>query len=369
MEREPNEKDKPSRRLPDSSLPATKQESRLAEERSPEPTSRSLDTHNLAAPKNSEFSLQEPSLPESYGETSLVIAAVDPCIIHCQWDVSPGDFQNAKQTLGVGHHDFWPVVRMHEVGSGTLNGGSLPGSFDVDVQLQARNWYVRSCAPDRTYRADLALRREDGSFVIIASSNQVHTPPAAPSTQTDESWAPIRLDPRPPIAAGAITPQPALAQPPNIVPQPALRLLPETEEVTKRSPAPQVDTRRKIRLRSDVPGSPKPMLAELRSETERDQTTPQREENQQQPQVQAARATDPKPEMRSAFVDFFPGYHPAPEFYAPDFPLRPTASPNPLHEGVLRQTKNQITVESSDSFDLTSLNERSFSPGTSSHPK
>jgi Domain of unknown function (DUF4912) len=274
----------------------------------------------------------ESSLPESYGDTSLVAVPVNPFEVHCQWEVAPADIEKARQALGVGHQEFWPVLRIQDVG------GAAP--FDVEIDLQARNWYVRSCAPDQTYRAELALKSEDGSFVVVASSNAAHTPPATPSTHADESWAPIRLDPRPPL--NQVPPMPPaglqneplffgerdMAKPPGSLP------IDMRDDVRSTYVALYGDQERKepelllpnqfsvpIDLRAEVPSA-----ADLDREQEHEES-------------ERIRAMGASPTSASAGLAF---------------------------ESVLHKTLNPAAMKSEELFDLTSLNERSFSPGASS---
>jgi hypothetical protein len=285
----------------------------------------------------------EPSLPESYGETSLVAVPVNPFEVHCQWEVAPADIENARQALGVAHQEFWPVLRIQDV-------GGAAASFDVEVDLEARNWYVRSCTPDQTYRADFALKSEDGSFVVVASSNPAHTPPATPSTQADESWAPIRLDPRPPL--DPVPPMPPaglqneplffferdMAKPPGSLP------IDMREDVRSTYVALYGDQERKepelllpnqfsvpLDLKTEVPSE----LAGLYREQESGESKRVR--------VVGADAT-----LASAGLAF----------------------ESVLHKGSVSDTPvNPAAMTSEELFDLTSLNERSFSPGASSGTK
>lgn len=137
----------------------------------------------------------------SGGETTLVVVPVDPYVVHCQWEVAPADIESAQRALGVGEQEFWPVLQFYDVTNAAREEAPRELSFAVEVQLQAGNWFVRSCAPDRAYRADLALKGEDGSFAVVASSNPIQTPPSVPSSYADEHWLPIRLDPRQPESA------------------------------------------------------------------------------------------------------------------------------------------------------------------------
>jgi hypothetical protein len=145
---------------------------------------------------------------KGHEETTLVAVPVDPYVVQCQWEVVPADIESARRALGVGEQEFWPVLQFYDVTNATRKEAQRDFSFAVGVQLQAGNWFVRSCAPDRAYRADLALKAEDGRFVVIASSNPVQTPPSAPWSYADEQWLPIRLDPQQPESA---TPMRSLA--------------------------------------------------------------------------------------------------------------------------------------------------------------
>jgi hypothetical protein len=158
------------------------------QEKSPLPPAPAPEPESFAS------AAEEPSaLLESCEKTSLVAIPVDPYVVHCQWEIAHADLDHAKRALGVDEDEYWPILRFYDVTSGDQT-GRYP-SFTVDVQLGAGNWYVRSCSPERSYRADLALKREDGSLAVIASADRVETPPSAPSSYADEHWLPIRLGP------------------------------------------------------------------------------------------------------------------------------------------------------------------------------
>jgi hypothetical protein len=271
---------------------------------------------------------------------------VNPFEVHCQWEVAPADIENARRALGVGHQEFWPVLRIQDVGGAAPEGAA----FDVEIELQSRSWYVRSCAPDQTYRADLALKSEDGSFVVVASSNAVHTPPVTPSTHADECWAPIRLDSRPPWNAVPSMPPAGLqnellssgerdmAKPPGSLP------IDMREEVRSTYVALYGDRERQepeplswhqfslpIDLRTEVPSE----LADLYREQEYEES-------------ERVRAVGADATFVSAGFAFESVLH---------------------KESVPHKPATPVAMKPDDLFDLTSLNERSFSPGTSSGMK
>jgi hypothetical protein len=140
------------------------------------------------------------------GNTTIVAIPVDPYVVHCQWEIAPADLEAVKRALGVTEHEYWPALQFYDVTDSPGNDVPPSPSFSVDVQLAAENWYIRSCAPERCYRADLVLKREDGSLAVIASSDRVETPPSGPSNYADEQWPPIRLSPPLPENAPPIEP-------------------------------------------------------------------------------------------------------------------------------------------------------------------
>jgi hypothetical protein len=155
----------------------------------------------------------DPSLPaeelfsvptQSTAGTTLVAVPVDPYVVHCQWNIESADIERAKRELGVREGEYWPALRFFEVSDAPHHDQARSPAFSAEVQLEAGNWFVRSCSPERVYRADLVLKTEDGSFRVVATSNPVETPPSVPSHHSDAGWQPIRLHPRLPQSAALL---------------------------------------------------------------------------------------------------------------------------------------------------------------------
>jgi hypothetical protein len=121
------------------------------------------------------LSLEEGELPESYGETRVVLLAVDPNLVHAYWNVAPDKLREAKSRVG---ESSQAVLRFYEAGA----------RFDVDIDLGPRNWYVPLWSAGKSYYVDLGLRGEGGSFVQLARSNVVHTPRAMPVVEVGERF-------------------------------------------------------------------------------------------------------------------------------------------------------------------------------------
>jgi hypothetical protein len=114
--------------------------------------------------------LEPGELPTSYGKNRLVLLPVDPYLMYTYWELAT----DPPPTAGAR-----AVLRFHESPSSLSMEISRP--FDVDIDLGAGNWYVHLWSPDKLYQADLGLRGDDGSFVVLAHSNQVRTAPTRPA--------------------------------------------------------------------------------------------------------------------------------------------------------------------------------------------
>ena len=301
------------------------------------PPGESPDQHAPATEPESPASVSDaPStLPESYGETTLVAVPVDPYVVHCQWEIASADLERAKRTLDVGEEEFWPVLRFYDVTNAAPDESSRHASFAVEVQLQAGNWYVRSCGPDRSYRADLALKREDGSFVVVASSNLAHTPPSTPSTHADEHWSPIRLDPRQAESAAPVGPPLKFPDEP--------------------SSSAQSDMAPPSRLPIDMSEEVRSALAALYGEQ-------QRGAPESALRSQLSLPIDMQEEVRSILTKLYEGSRRE----IPPLASHPFSAQEFSFERVLREYGASLEIRPGALADLTELNERSFASGISS---
>jgi len=126
---------------------------------------------------------EEGALPDSYGETRLVLLVVDPHLVHTYWEVAPAKLREAQTRAG---DSAEAVLRFYEAA----------GSFDVNVDLGPRNWYVPLWSAGRSYYTDLGLKDAEGNFFQLARSNVVVTPRTLPVVEAAD----------PPCAVPAPTP-------------------------------------------------------------------------------------------------------------------------------------------------------------------
>ena len=158
--------------------------------------------------------LEKGELPESYGRTKVVAMPVSPYLVHVYWDLRPDQPAGAPASL-----------RFHETGSGA--------SFDVKIDLAAKNWYVHLWSPEKQYTVELMVNRESGP-AALARSNPVETPRAWPVAEVRESFTRVPPPPVEPV-------QPAASVLPQTAPQlPAPVLAPSEPRESVLPPAPAV---------------------------------------------------------------------------------------------------------------------------------
>jgi hypothetical protein len=133
-------------------------------------------------------------LPESYGRARVTLMVVNPYLLHAYWDLGltklPPDTQSA-------------VLRFQENSLSRHCPGAVADpprhTFDVEVDLRTRNWYIHLGSPAKSYQANLGVKTSAGQFVPLAHSNSLNTPRAWPvadlSPQVSE-----RLSNRAPLA-------------------------------------------------------------------------------------------------------------------------------------------------------------------------
>jgi hypothetical protein len=168
--------------------------------------------------------VDEGELPESYGRTRLVMLSASPYRVHAYWEVTPDALADAKRKMGNPSNPASTVLRFYEAASANGAGHDAAGWFDVEVDLETRNWYVQLWSADRSYRAELGLRGVGGRFVRLAGSNPVSTPRAWPKAELEEHF--VRVG-GPPQRAEAVPP-PAFVKP--LRPKPEIRLAPAAVE-------------------------------------------------------------------------------------------------------------------------------------------
>lgn len=135
-----------------------------------------------------ELLLEPGDLPDSYGETRVVLLPIDPYMVHVYWEISFGELEKARHRFGDEHERSQPVLRFYDVTNIIFDCTNAHSSFDIDINLQAKNWYVHLWSPEKSYFVELGLKTKDSRFFPIARSNVAGIPPAWPAPKADERY-------------------------------------------------------------------------------------------------------------------------------------------------------------------------------------
>ena len=159
-------------------------------------------------------------IPDRYGRTELALMVMDPLHLFAYWEVTPESLRQAQDALGAEMEGARAVVRFYDISLIHFDGANAHHTFDIDIGLEARGWYVPVWIAEKSYCADLGFVARTGRFHAIARSNVIHTPRAGVSARTDERWMRVKFVRRR---------KPDRARPLEFVPAPELprRLSPE----------------------------------------------------------------------------------------------------------------------------------------------
>ena len=133
------------------------------------------------------LALETGDLPSLDQGTSVVLMAVDPYHVHAYWTVAASRIEAARTLLADDAAEPQAVLRFHDLTGPGFDGVNAHSSFDVDVYIPSKNWYVHLWSPEKRYCVDLGLRGKDGRFVALARSNVVDTPPVWPRAAVEEA--------------------------------------------------------------------------------------------------------------------------------------------------------------------------------------
>ncbi|MEI6631340.1 MAG: DUF4912 domain-containing protein [bacterium] len=127
-------------------------------------------------------------IPWGYGEDRAVLQVRDPWWLHAYWEITGATFDNLKARLGDTFYSSKMVIRVYDVSDIIFNGSNAHRFFDIEINLEANNWYIDTGGPGRSWCVDVGLRLPNGDFITIVRSNTVRTPSEGPSWITDEEW-------------------------------------------------------------------------------------------------------------------------------------------------------------------------------------
>lgn len=118
-------------------------------------------------------------LPLDYGGSKLILIARDPYCIYACWYITAEDIEKVKKKIGEDRFkESRFVIRMYDVTLINFDGKNANYTFDIDIDINANNWYIHLWRDNVSYCADLGVVTPKGDFYPIVRSNFVVTPHA-----------------------------------------------------------------------------------------------------------------------------------------------------------------------------------------------
>lgn len=152
----------------------------FAEEFFPESHGKENDSVNYKWKGNLEGGTTREELPHTYQETNLMLLVKNPTCIYAYWD------------MPIKWEEGMTVLRIYEAGAFQKE-HDLKHLFDIEIFLEAKNWFFDVPKENCSYYAELGRRMSDGKFTPLLKSNIVKTPRASISTAIDENWIPCDI--------------------------------------------------------------------------------------------------------------------------------------------------------------------------------
>jgi len=149
------------------------------------PTRGRGDRYALGAQPKYELPSDMGELPEAYGTGTLFVTARDPHWLYANWDFTDEQLREHNKSAKGGHL----AVRVFE---GAVRGKPLT---EVEVHPESRNWFLHVERGGRNYVAELGYRKKSGgTWVSLATSEPVRTPPDSASDDHSVTFATIPVE-------------------------------------------------------------------------------------------------------------------------------------------------------------------------------
>ncbi len=131
-------------------------------------------------------------LPQSYGDTKIVLLPRDPWWCFAYWEIGEQTLQQIRNLYG---DNVQYLIRVYDVTNvEDFNGHNANRYFDIYINLEAKNWYINLPEVNRSWCVDLGIKAPDGKFVTIVRSNIVLMPRFGVSPLTDAQWAVLQRE-------------------------------------------------------------------------------------------------------------------------------------------------------------------------------
>jgi len=143
--------------------------------------SSNLSSGNFNDYRHNKVSKGDLELPKSYGKNKLVFMVRDPYWGYAYWEISKEVFDQYQLI------DKEMFIRVYDITT-TDKVDSADSFFDVKIEGNASNWYIKLPQANRKYVADYGFFKET-HYVSLLRSNVAISPRDDISDQTDAEWS------------------------------------------------------------------------------------------------------------------------------------------------------------------------------------
>lgn len=130
-----------------------------------------------------------PDLPGGYGKSRIVMMPRDPEWSYVYWDVPNEHKEDLRRQGGQ-----QLVLRLYDVTQIDLEVQAPHSVQEYPVDELAREWYVPIPISDRDYLCEIGYRCPDGTWLMLARSATVHTPPVYPSDWIEDHFIEVNWE-------------------------------------------------------------------------------------------------------------------------------------------------------------------------------
>lgn len=129
-------------------------------------------------------------LPEAYNKTYLKALPCNPFQVFVFWEITPNSIENAQKEIGEEKfHLAKTILRIFDITDRQNGNLSNANHFDLDIIGYKNSRHLKLPRPSSTYLIHFGLLLPDGSFFVLAQSNEVKTPQNGISNTIDEKWS------------------------------------------------------------------------------------------------------------------------------------------------------------------------------------
>jgi len=130
-----------------------------------------------------------PELPGGYGKSRIVMMPRDPEWSYVYWDI-PNEHKEELRRQG----GQQLLLRLYDVTNLDQEVQYRNSVQEYPIDELAREWYVPIPNSDRDYLCEIGYRSPDGSWLMLARSASVHTPPVYPSDWIEDHFIEVNWE-------------------------------------------------------------------------------------------------------------------------------------------------------------------------------